>query len=320
MQVMKPASVERIDALINRLTARKRLTWAARIYGNWLERRGRDTGESSPPSWMQLWRYGRLLREAGDYVAAADVFRELATRVAQKGAGAAFLLPRSFDEWAGCLNALGLHQSAEETRALGRRAAARRNKESEESGEELRTLSPSRLIRPVAARITFIMSLEWEDHSDTFDLVEEDGYLTLRVRFRAGDPPGPWLEFEAKAPAERDPTYPHVAVCVRFPWRLAETGDLESVLALINDMNVDNAACSTCLEPESGQIAVRSRIGYAGYNEAVEPLNDIARAQEEATLNMLAEVLGTATCWAQSVAQLSDKLGGDARPPQGTPQ
>ena len=319
MQVMKPASAERIDALINRLTARNRLTWAARIYGNWLEQLRRDTGESSPPSWMKLWRYGRLLREAGDNVRAADVFRELATGVAQKGAGAAFLLPRSFDEWAGWLDALGLHQSAEETRALGRRAAARRKKESEESGAELRTLSPSRLIRPVAARITFIMSLEWEDPSDAFDLVEEEGHLTLRDRFRAGDPPGPWLELEARAPAERDPTYPHVAVCVKFPWRFAETGERQSVLALVNDMNVDNAACSTCLEPESGQIAIRSRIGYAGYHQAVEPLNDIARTQEEATLNMFAEVLGMATCWAERVAELRGRLGDTARSPQGTP-
>jgi hypothetical protein len=184
----------------------------------------------------------------------------------------------------------------------------------------LRTLAPSRLIRPVAARITFGMSLEWESPSDTFDLFEEDGMLTLRDRFRVGDPPGPWLEFEAKAPAERDPKYPHLAACVRFPWRFAEAGDRQSALALVNDMNADNAACSTCLEPESGRIAVRSRIGYTGYNEAVEPLDDIAAAQEEASLNMFAEVLGTATRWAQRVGELSGRLRRVERPSEGPTQ
>ncbi len=321
MQIVKPASPERIDALINRLSARNRWTWAARIYGNWLADRGRDAGESSPPSSNQLWRYGRLLREAGDNLRAAEVFRQLAALVAQKGTVPSFYLQRSFDEWARCLDASGLHQSAAETRALGRRAAARRKKEREEDGEQLRTLAPSRLIRPVAARITFIMSLEWESTSDTFDRFEEEGSLTLRDRFRAGDPPGPWLAFEARAPAERDPNYPHVAVCVKFPWRFVEAGDRQLALALVNEMNVDNAACSTCLETEGGQIAVRSRIGFAGYNdEAIEPLGDIAAAQDEATLNMFAEVLGIATCWAKRIAELSCRLPDVERLPHGTPQ
>lgn len=321
MQIVKPGSPERIDALINRLSARNRWTWAACIYGNWLEQLSRDTGDSSPPSPIRLWRYGRLLRDAGDNVRATEVFRQLATLVAQKGTGPSFYLKRSFDEWARCLDASGLHQSAAETRAVGRRAVARSKKEREEDGEQLRTLSPSRLIRPAAARITFVMSLEWESTSDTFDLFEEEGSLTLRDRFRAGDPPGAWLAFEANAPAARDPTFPHVTVCVRFPWRFVEAGDRQLAPTLVNEMNVDNEACSTCLEPEGGQIAVRSRIGYAGYNdEAVEPLGDIAAAQEEATLNMFAEVLGTATSWAQRVAELSDRLRGAERPPQGTPQ
>jgi hypothetical protein len=315
MQMTKPASPERVDALINRLTSRGRGTWAARIYGNWLEQLRSEAGDSSPHSSIHLWRYGRLLRDAGDNVRAADVFRELATLVAQKGAGPTFFLQRSFDEWARCLDASGLHQSAKETRALGKLAAARRNKEREEDGGQLRTLSPSRLVRPVAARITFIMSLEWERTSENFDLFVEDGFLTLRDRFRAGEPPGAWLEFEAKAPAEREPTYPHVAVCVKFPWCFADSGQVHSVLALANEMNLTNAACSTCFEAESGQIAVRSRIGYAGYNDAVEPLDDIAAAQEEATLNMFVEVLGMATVWEKRVAELSTRLRGVERPP-----
>jgi len=164
------------------------------------------------------------------------------------------------------------------------------------------------------------MSLEWESTSKNFDLFVEDGFLTLRDRFRAGDPPGGWLEFEAKAPAEREPKYPHVAVCVKFPWRFADSGQVQSVLSVVNEMNLANAACSTCYEAETGQIAVRSRIGYAGYNDAVEPLDDIAGAQEEATINMFAEVLSTATGWEKRVAELGARLRGVERPPQVTPQ
>lgn len=316
MKVMKPASPQRIDALVNRLTARKRLAWAARIYGNWLEQLDRDASDGFPPSLLQIWRHGQLLRDAGDYVRAADVFRRLAARVSQKDAGPISLLQRSFDEWARCLDASGLHQSAEETRALGRRAVARSKKAHDEDGQQFRRLPPSRLIRPVASRITFAMSLDWEGPSTTFDLFEEDGFLTLRRRFRAGDPFGEWLEFEAKAPAEQDPTYPHVAVCVKLPWRFADGADGQAVLALVNEMNLDNAACSTCLEPKSGQIAFRSRIGFAGYHEAAGPLDDLAAAQEEATLNMFAEVLSTATGWEKHVAALSGRTRGAEQSPK----
>lgn len=316
MQMTKPASPERVDALINRLTSRGRGTWAARIYGNWLEQLRYEAGDSSPHSSIHLWRYGRLLRDAGDNVRAADVFRELATLAAQNADVPTFLLQRSFDEWARCLDASGLHQSANETRTLGKRAATRRKKESEEAGEQLRTLSPSRLVRPVTARITFIMSLEWERASGNFALLVEDDFVTLRDRFRAGEPPGAWLEFEAKAPAEREPNYPHVAVCVRFPWRFVDADQLQSVLALVNEMNLANAACSTSFEAESDQIAVRSRIGFAGYNDAVEPLDDTAAAQEEATLNMFAEVLSMATAWEKRVAELSAPSPGIEPPPQ----
>ena len=92
------------------------------------------------------------------------------------------------------------------------------------------------------------MSLEWDSTSEDFDLFVEDGFLTLRNRFRAGEPPGAWLEFEAKAPAEREPTYPHVAVCVKLPWRFTDSGQELSVLALANEINLANAACSTCFE------------------------------------------------------------------------
>lgn len=318
MQARTAASPDRVDALINRLTFRGRRVWAERIYGNWLEQLRSQAGDDSQPSSFHLWRYGRLLRDAGDNIRAAAVFRQLAMLVAHKGAGPAFFLQRSFDEWARCLDASGLHQSASETRALARRAAARTKRESEEDGQQPRTLSPSRLIRPVAARITFMMSLEWDSTSDTFELFVEDGLLTLRERFRAGEPPGDWLEFEAKAPAGSEAAYPYVSVCVKFPWCFADSGQRPSVLELVNEMNLANAACSTSFDVESGQIAVRSRIGYTGYNEAVEPLDDIAAAQEEATLNMFVEVLGMATDWEGRVAELSTRLRGSELPPRGS--
>jgi hypothetical protein len=107
---------------------------------------------------------------------------------------------------------------------------------------------------------------------------------------------------------------------VKLPWRFAEDADRQAVLTLVNEMNVDNAACSTCLEPDRGQIAVRSRIGFAGYHEAAGPLDDLAAAQEEATLNMFAEVLSTATGWEKQVAELSARARSYEQLSLGAPQ
>lgn len=307
MPVTKPVSRERINALINCLRARNRFVWAAHIFGKWLEQQRQDASANLDPSWLNSWRYGGLLRDAGDHERAAEVFRELAL-AAQAGLTPVFFLKRSFDEWASCLDASGFHRSAQETRELGRRIATRQNREEDEKSDKLKSLPPSRLIEVVAGRISFGLSLEWDDDSDRFNLTVVDDFLTLRSRFRTVDTPGAWLEFEAKAPNEREPSYPHVAVCVRFPWNFSDSGQMELVLAQVNEMNVENAACSTCLEPESGQIAIRSRIGFAGYNDAFEPTSDFAVAQEEATLNMFAEVLGMALGWEKYVAELHTRL------------
>jgi pentatricopeptide repeat protein len=309
---MKPASPQRVDALINRLTKRNRLPWAARIFGNWLEQLRDEAEEHSKPTLIHhLWRYGRLLSDAGDFIKAEEVFREMVSRQMEVDTGPVlFFLKRSFDEWARCLDALGNHKSAQETRTLGRRLAIRRQKERDEEEGQLRTLLPSRLIGAVAGRITFGMSLEWESQTDTFNLFEEDGFLTLRDRFRQVDGHNPWLELEAKAPAGRDWTHPHVTVCVKFPWHFVNAAQMVLVLARVNEMNLDNSACSTCFEAASGQIAIRSRIGFAGYNDAVEPLNDLAAAQEEGTLNMFAEVLGMAVHWESRNGELYNQLCG----------
>lgn len=309
---MKPASPQRIDALLNRLTTRNRLPWAARIFGSWLKQLREGAKENSEPTSIRyLWRYGRLLTDAGDFAKAEEVFREMVSlqMVADTGP-VGFFLKRSFDEWARCLDALGNHKSAQETRTLGRRLEIRRQKERDEEEGQLRTLLPSRLISAVAGRITFGMSLEWESETEAFNLFEEDGFLTLRDRFRPFDGHSPWLELEAKAPAGRDWTYPHVAVCVKFPWNFANATQMMPVLARINEMNLNNSSCSTCLEAASGQIAIRSQICFTGYNDTIEPLNDFAAAQEEATLNMFAAVLGMAVHWESRNGELYNQLCG----------
>jgi hypothetical protein len=306
---MKPVTSQRVDALVNRLTTRKRLVWAARIYGNWIEELRHDAHEDFEPPLHNLWRYGRLLFDIDDYVRAEEVFREMVSRqMSDDSVSAFYFLKRSFDEWARCLDALGNHKSAQETRTLGRSLAIRRQKERDEESGQLRTLLPSRLIGIVAGRITFGLSLEWESATDAFNLFEEDGFLVLRDKFRQVGEGGPWLELEAKAPTGNDWSYPHVEVCVKFPWHFIDARLREPVLVRVNEMNQDNLACSTCLESASGQIAIRSRIGFAGYNDAVEPLNDFNVAQEEATLNMFAEVLGMAVHWQNPNGELYSHL------------
>jgi hypothetical protein len=297
---MKPTSHDRIEALVSKLSVRRRWRWAARIYGDWLGAQPADGDGAAFRSPIRLWRYGRLLRDAGDMAGAANVFRELALRMAQEH-GPIFFLHRSFAEWARCLEALGSLKSAHETRALGKRIVAQREVD---LGEPLKSLQPSRLIRPVASRCTFLLALAWKSTSEAFDLVVEDGFVTLRDQFRPSETSDTWCEFEAKAPAEPEPQYPHVAVCMKFPWRFGRA-NIASALALVNEMNLDNAACSTCLEPDTGQIAVRSRIAFSGFNDGTEPMVDLATAQEEATINMMLEVIGMAGAWEASVAALN---------------
>jgi hypothetical protein len=294
---MKTDSAQRIEDLITRLSDRGRWTWAARIYGAWLA--------DLSPTPLQLWRYGRLLTKANDNARATDAFRELAGRMSQPAASPLFLLQRSFDEWARCLQLAGLFKSAEETREMGARICARR---AAEDDEQHISLTPSRLLLPIASRCTFSLSLEWERKAGAFQVIEEDGFLMLRDRFKLADPPATWFEFECKTPAEPHPQYPHVAVCVTLPWRFSGPGAIAAALALVNEMNLENAAASACLLPESGRLAVRSRLAFAGFNEGVAPLTDIAGAQEEATLNMVLEVVGMAAEWERRVAALSYRL------------
>jgi hypothetical protein len=308
---IKSDSGARIEALVNRLSARKRWVWAARIYGGWLDAQRTDAQWASPPAPSQLWRYGRLLRNAGDNVGATSAFRELALAMAKPETGSVFYLQRSFEEWARCMEVSGSPRSAEKTRALGKRLTLRRARKEQEERGQLQTLAPSRLIRPVASRCTFMLSLEWESESETFSLFVEDGFMTLRERFRFSEVPTVWFEFEAKAPAEPDPRYPHVAVCMKFPWRFVTDGDRLAVLSVVNEMNLNNAATSTSLEPDSGQIAVRARIAYTGLNEGIEPLTDLSAAQEEVTINMTLEVLGMASGWHQQLAKLNAQLNED---------
>lgn len=301
---MTIASTERMHALINRLAARNRWVRAARLYGHWLDARRRDAGPDATTPAAMMWKYGRLLRQAGDDASAAAVYRDMAMALSHNPSGSLYFLQLSYDEWARCLEAVGMPELATKTRALGRRLVA---KKSRERGEVFTALQPSRLLCPVTSRLTFGLSLEWEGSSESFDLVRENGLVTLRERFRFGDPPGPWLEFEAMAPAGPNPSYPHVTVCVKLPPRFIGAEALATALELVNRINQEKPACSCCLDTQTGRIALRGRIGFAGYNEAVDPLGDLATAQEEATLNMFVAVVSAAIDSCKRVVALHER-------------
>ena len=306
---MKPSVNERILPLINRLSARKRWAWAARIYGGWLDAMRRDVDGVLYPMPLEMWRHGGLLCNAGDYVTAARVFRELATYMARPDSKPVHFLQRSFDEWARCLDACGSHKSAAETRAMGRRLAAKRKRTQDEELGHPHALSPSSLLQPTLSRCSFMLSLEWEMPGETFDPITEGKYLILRERFRFDDPQTAWFEFEAKAPSEPDPSYPHIAVCLTFPWRFVGSDNRLAALSVVNEMNLDNAATSTCLDPSTGQIAVRARLGFTGFHEDCEPYLSLSLAQSEATVNMMLEVLTMAQGWHKQLADLHKTLG-----------
>lgn len=171
------------------------------------------------------------------------------------------------------------------------------------------TESPyAQLLGAAAGRITFMMSLDWDSGSDSFSIQVEDDFLILRESFKVGDSTDPWLNFEAKAPNDLSTASPHIEVCVKFPWCFTGKGPTELILSKVNQMNLANQGCSTCFEAERGQIAIRSRIGFAGYNNVDEPQSEVAHIQEEITLNMFSEVMSMAIGWNKHISELYARL------------
>ncbi len=305
MTDMNKLSPEDIRSVVNRLCERNRHKWAIQIYGNWIDLRRKCEEEDNlnfSLSLDDLWKYGCLLRDAKDYLKAANVFREIIIFDSRKSTKGFYEL-RSYEELANCLDAVGHHRSAVETRDLATRVESRRKEEEEEHGDGLKALKPSRLIASVASRITFSMSLGWESISDSFELRLEDKLLTLRDRFNYED--GPWLEFEAKAPDVADCDYPHVSACVRLPWSFSGIEHLLPVFELVNEMNFESGSCSVSLEPGSSQVAIQSRICFTGYNFATP---DLEVAQGEATMNMFADVMSMGINWAKRIENLYSYL------------
>ena len=160
------------------------------------------------------------------------------------------------------------------------------------------------LMSNAASRITFARSLDWNGESSSFNVHVEDDFLVLRESFRAGDSNDPWLQFEAKAPNDppKSTSTPFIEVCVKFPWSFSGKGKTELVLAKVNEMNLENPGCSTCLDHQSGQIAIRSRIGFSGYfSDSDEPKSHGPQIRDEVTMNMYAEVIGTALGWCKRI-------------------
>ena len=158
------------------------------------------------------------------------------------------------------------------------------------------------LMSNAAARITFAMSLDWNGEASSFNVHAEDNFLVLRESFRAGDSDDPWLQFEAKAPIDLANSTPFIEMCVKFPWSFTDKGKTELVLSKVNEINLENPGSSTCLDHHSGQIAIRSRIGFAGYfSDSDEPKGNRHQMRDEVTLNMYSEVMGVALGWCKRI-------------------
>ena len=303
-------SPERLQSLVRRLEARQQWDRAARLFGSWLARcEVEPDPEPSRLTW-QWMRYGYLLRRASRHVEAATAYRRVIALDLAGSSTSRTLLSFAFKGLADSCEAGGLPLSAKETRELGERVIANMRVDD----DPLMPLSPARLVRPAASRCTFILSIHWQQAGDSFEVSEEDGLLILRDRMSLSDQQPALLDFELKAPVEADTNYPHIAVRVGLPWRFVQPDHVQAALEVVNAMNNENAACSCCLEAETGQIAVRSRIAFSAWNEVTKALDEVSHAQQEATVNMLLEVIGTADGWSGRVADLADRLGIAAGP------
>ena len=290
---------ERVNAVVEKLQSRDRFGWAARIYGASLERRLADVSRSDPPSHIDWLRYGNLLLEAGDPIKASAAFRRsVQLKLKTDGALGGFVC-LAMRRWTKSLEAAGMPKSATEARELlekiGNRLAAEQN---------ATILAPSRLLAYTVSRCTFSCALRWEDPDERFRPQADGSFLVLRERFRFDDGEGPWLEFEASAPAEEDPHFPHMRISVTFPGRLPETASAVA-LALVNEMNRDNADASTCLDPETGRISVRALISFTGFNETETPDSDLDFAQREMAFNTMLGVFGVVRSWEARVSKIA---------------
>lgn len=306
---MKMWTAHTVSALVERLRERKRLGLAARALQTWMTR---EAKAGRPPDRHNLMRLGGLLRAAGDPVKAADALRQ-AVHVSMNGNAPDGLLIMILGKLAECLDEAGDRKSAAETRELRDRVC----KAYREHPDTLKTLAPTEVLIPAASRCTFILSMDWESAGETLSTFEEDGFTLIRDRIRLDETSSTWIEFEVKAPADPEPQYPHVEVCARLPSQFAGVVDLQPVLGLVNEINQGNSAVSTCLDARSGQLLLRSRIAFSGFNEGTDELSTLRHAHTEIAINLMLEVLTTASGWAQRVAELADRLDAPDAPAVG---
>ena len=306
---MKPADSKRIEDLILRLTQRNKHCWAARIYGGWIARpSSADRGEA-PPTALEWIRFGRLLRNAGNVGEAIDAFRKSVLVTMHTGGRPEILLHTALREFADSLDSSGEKKSAAETRTLRERLVAAAKADE----DPFKTLPPADVIAPAVSRCSFIMSIEWESLPHTQQSFEQNGMIIFRDRLRLDGNSDTWFVFEIQAPAGQDPSYPHVAVCIKFPWEFSTPLARQSALEIVNAMNLDNAATSACLEPDTGQVAIRARVAFTGFHQGAGSLADFSTAQFEITVNLVAEIISTASGWQSRVEELCRRIG-DSQP------
>lgn len=296
---MKNWDAERVNKLVERLRERARLRLAARVYQAWMHRQV-DAG--TPPGVPRWLRLGWLLRAAGQPAQAVQAVRH-AVAASGNSAGPLMMSLRNLAE---CLDEAGAAKSAAQTRELRDKVA----KAYDEHPDTLKALTPAHVLLPAASRCFSMLDLEWKSAGDKLSTTEEDGMAILREQVRLGNASDAWAQFEARAPAEPDCRYPHVEICLRFPWRFCGVDDQKPVLELVNEMNLNNSAVSVCLELDTGQIAARCRVAFTGSNEGTASERPVlAGAQVEITINLMMELLTTLSGWQARVAELADRLG-----------
>lgn len=297
-------TLERINALAERLKSKNCHRLAGTVYQAGVNR-AREAGQE--PSSVQWMRLGHLLRSAGDPAAAAAVYRQAAHASMKAGHhnGTLLMLLRNLCE---CCIQTGQPRAARRIRALHDRIAAALD----DDPDKLLPVNSARVLASAASRCTFMLEIDWQSLAD-LEPVEEDGFTVLRDRVRLGDASAPWLEFEAKVPCEPAPRYPHVTLRAALPWRLACAADRRPVFELVNEINRGNPTVSACLETESGQIVVRGELAFSGFHTAARAEMGIHRhIHEELVINLMLNVLQTASGWRTRVAHaMAQSLGID---------
>lgn len=159
----------------------------------------------------------------------------------------------------------------------------------------------------VVSRAIFIQCLFTKSGNGKL-VVNDDGSdrLHLTEAFKFDESSSNWLELNCQASTSA----PYIFLFIGFPQEIPRSRELEA-LKLANRINIEcGGPCSVILEPSREfedycNFRITSNISFVGYFDADDPEGNSPHEQDEAGINLLAAMLGTANALNSEIHSVS---------------